>query len=276
MNILCLGSSYTGRYGAFNFSGEHSFYFLSRTSGSRKSLLYFDPLQAMTMDCILDTVPPIEEKGKLLLVYHHIVEPLLTRQGNIPYIYISSTAVFPQIANASLPVFNENSQPNPDNKRGELRLKMEQKICNYYPHAKILRSTGIYGPGRSMIENMLKGNFFSGPRAERVNRLVSRIHVHDLLRLAFALVEKSKRNLVHAVDQNTATYGEIFAFIEKEFGLPMTENQEWQNILKTPIQGRYIRSLYASELLKHNYNYPSYKEGFRDAVRRSKDAKQWL
>ncbi len=272
MKVLFLGASYIGCYAAVNFCKEHSFYFLSRTPGLYAHLNYLDSQtnskqdSKLQIDCIINSIPPHATKKDQPPPYHDYVQRLLTQTKDLPYIYISSTAVFGYHfpSKSPLPIYNEHSKACPDTHRGELRRQMEIQIQATYPHAKILRCAGIYGPKRSIIEQFQAGNF---SRAQLGNRLVSRIHVHDLLRLSLKLgLCPSSPDLVHGVDKKTAPYSEVFSFIEEEFGLDIPI-KDWQN---GPPKGKIIKSLYAAKLLGDSYRFPTYQEGFRTMLANQK------
>ena len=270
MNILCLGTSYTARYAVVNFNFQHDFYFLSRKPNYYPQLKYFDSSQikshGLSIDFILDTIPPPAKNSDAknrFPPYKNEVDAVMAKQ-RIPYIYISSTAVFPADPSCHTlthsPVcFNEKDIPVPDTPRGIARLQMEECIKQHYSQVQILRSTGIYGPGRSILEKIRSGNL---ARTRIGNRFTSRIHVHDLLRLAFALAcQKEGRDrikLVHAVDQDTAPYSEVFNFIQNKFQITIPSGA-WQS--QKP-RGRIIKSIYAEKLLEGQYCFPTYKEGF--------------
>ena len=292
VRILCLGTSYTGRYAAVNFSKLHTFYFLSRRPAFYENLTYFDANKHSEIDCILNTVPPkarLEkatgspqdsspfspegenaqeiDKETLKPAYFEEIQKLLRQRSEqkskISYVYISSTALFPTCLGPDdeITTFNEESQARPETERGKRRLQSEISIHQHYPQAKILRSTGIYGPGRSLVEQFQAANF---SRVKCGNQLISRIHVHDLLRLAFALGQEAQSPaLVHAVDQRTVGYKEVFSFLEKEFGFSVPG--DWPN---APLRGRIIQSLHAKKLLQGKYSFPSYQEGFRAVLAR--------
>ncbi len=266
MQILCLGTSYTACYGAVNFCKDHNFTFLSRSPGSKQNLNYFSPKAKPAIDCIWDTVPPARSKA-LTVPYAAIVGKLMEQKKDLPYIYVSSTAVFPSVSEqgGAIKSYDENSSPAPEDERGERRLRMEELITKSYPHARIIRSTGIYGPRRSLLSQFLSGNF---ARLSLGNRIISRIHVQDLVRLALALSQKKEElpALVCGVDARPAPYSEVFSFLEQELGIPI---QGAAAIAKQPIQGRIIRSLYVSELLGA-YDFPTYKEGFGALYREEK------
>ncbi len=263
MKILCLGASYTGRFLSAHFSGQHRVSFLTRRSGAQAvSSLYRrgDPI-----DAILDTIPPVMTgQGR---PYHREVEQILQANPNLPFLHISSTSLFPQSKTASsladLPQFDEKSPPAPDSRRGEERLLLEKKIGKLYPSAQILRSTAIYGPGRSIIEQFQAGNF---ARAALGNRVVSRIHVYDLCRLILLLISAAPSvaaGLVHAVDRCPAPYSELFAYLEGELQIKIPSFR-----YSDPPVGKIVRSLYAGQLLGR-YRFPTYRQGFAALFRQS-------
>ena len=278
MNFLILGASYTGCYAYVNFSKEHEFYFLSRSYINKINdnikLNKFN-INVNHIDTIIDTIPPISVEDNLsenYFPYQSIVEKLinknLSNSKKINYIYISSTSVFQnydELENFdnTIKIFDENSIPNAISKKGVARLKNEKKILSLYPFAKILRSTGIYGPGRSLVTQIKNKNF---QRISLGNIYTSRIHVHDLLRLCFALSgnikEKNNIKLVHAVDQNTASYSEVLDYIKNELKIeiPFEFNEN------SKPKGRIIKSLYALDLLDNKFTYPTYKEGFNNCI----------
>ena len=215
------------------------------------------------IDCILDTVPPEDGREDALPVYHGVTAKIMSQNNPSSYIYISSTSVFPRSSAQKAAVFDETARPAPDTKRGKIRLRQEKQIESIYPQAKILRSAGIYGPGRSLLNQIQAKNF---SRTRLGNRFVSRIHVHDLLRLAFALGQnQSSPRLVHAVDEKTVPYKKVFSFLESELGVSIPDSWHGPH---APIKGRIIKSLYAKSLLKGKYTFPDYREGFRN-IRRS-------
>ncbi len=287
MNYLILGASYTGCYASVNFSKDNHFYFLSRKSSSeliQNNLRPFDLNTSLrdpskSIDAIIDTIPPILlqenlQRGLVSLAYQKTVESVIENNKKpypVSYIYLSATSVFPSCekkntslsSQTEIPVFNELSCVAPDTQRGENRYLAEKKILEVYPHAKILRSTGIYGPGRSIVHQFWNGNF---GRALLGNLYTSRIHVHDLVRIALALATRERHNtsnekipyIVHGVDQETVPYSEVFLFLKNVLKIKVPNDFDFDEAPR----GRIIKSLYALELLKGKYTYPSYKEGF--------------
>jgi len=261
MKILCLGWSYTGRYLSANFP-EQEVFFLSRRSADLETRGFLshkenDSSDSHTYDLILDCVPPEKEE----LPYRSVVESLLS-QRRIPYVHISATSVFGENSGEEeeLLVFDELSAVCPSDEKGEARVKRELMVREVYG-ARIVRSTGIYGPGRCLALQFQSGNF---ERARSGNRMVSRIHVHDLCRLILA-VSSQEKPLLHAVDTKPSSNLETFVYLEELLGISVPGNWRDQRV-----EGRIIRSLYALSILSI-YRFPTYREGFRDCLLRTED-----
>ncbi|MEQ9365995.1 MAG: hypothetical protein RIF32_17260 [Leptospirales bacterium] len=219
---------------------------------------------------------PGDENAILEPPYHALVKDLLARDSSLPYVHVSSTSVLPGSdrgasraaaeesgdARRAPLEFDETTPVGPENSRGERRLRLERRIRELYPRAGILRSTGIYGPGRSIASQFQRGDF---RRTNSGNVYVSRIHVHDLARLFLAMAACLRKNsddpmarLVHAVDERPTANEEVFSFLERELSVDVPG--DWRG---GGPRGRIIRSLYARDLLGDRYRYPTYVEGFR-------------
>lgn len=259
MKILVLGGSYTGKYIHNHFS-EHIVFFMSRSPADLVSQGYRPWDGAFSwdepFDMILDTVPALlSEKGEIELPYRYPITKILAAFPETAYVHVSSTSVYPQGIEAGeiseLPVYDEKTPPAPENKQGEKRLLLEKNIKAYFSRAKIIRSGGIYGPGRGMAFKIKSGSF---PGSDE-NRMISRIHVHDLSRICLAAAF-SDLDLVNAVDLHPSPNSETYAYLEDCYGKKIPGN--WKD---RPVSGRILKSLYAEKLLGE-FKYPSYKEGF--------------
>lgn len=272
MHILCLGASFTGRYLAANFP-QIELSFFSRSSSDTNSGLHMIDIEQsykVQYDVILDTVPAILDlDGKYKLPYADPVHRLQQAQPELAYIHISSTSVLPGARATAreikyLPHLDESQDFEPDSERGRLRLGLEKNVQAEFSNVYILRAAGIYGPGRSLIDKYLDGDKNSMPACERV---VSRIHVHDLCRMVIALSRAHKtRNfpakIIHAVDTQPVQNSEIFKYLEEEyaFELPKCFHE------RLPA-GRPIISVYRDQLIP-NLRFPDYRSGLADCLAR--------
>ncbi len=271
MNILCLGASFTGRYLWRNFSDRHRVFFLSRRSQqlAEAGLAAFSASEwhrvalHQRIDAVLDTVPAIaaSDSGE------DIAEPPYLREVGQVFgfnpsarlIHVGSTSVYPShLKESDLPGLDEDTAARSGKRGGKRRLLLEQRWMREYPDLRVIRSAGIYGPGRCLALRFKQGDF---RRAAEGNRVVSRIHVHDLCRLILALAEaapqKPAPTLVHAVDESPVPNREVFEFLEEMLGIQVPGN--WR---QEPPRGRKIVSLHAKQLLGGTYRHPSYRQGF--------------
>ena len=268
MRIICLGGSYTGRYLARNFSGEAAVTFLTRNP-ERLRAEGFSAVAANDLPAafdspeslILDTVPTFRRYGKLHLPYRSTLSSLAEGASRPVYLHLSTTAVYPSGFTAQrgedLPTHDEDTTPGPESARAKDRLLLEEAIIDTYAGARILRCGGIYGPDRCLATRFSKGDF---SRAKTGNRMVTRIHVHDLCRLILSFGRAQPRieaNLVNAVDRRPSSNRETFEHLEGVLGI--TVPGDWR---KEAPKGRMVASKYADGLLGGHYRFPTYMEGF--------------
>jgi nucleoside-diphosphate-sugar epimerase len=272
VNILCLGGSYTGRYLASKFSKEHQVAFLSRNPRELREQGYtigepqeLQKLSPKGVDVVLDTVPAVHGEGGLEHPYRRELEGVLTGYPKAAFIHLSSTSVYPMEFSAEneidLPTMDETSPASPDTERGAERLLLEQHVARLVPDVRILRCGGIYGPERCMAVRFKQGDF---RRVESGNRMVSRIHVHDLARLILAagtLGRKSGPKVVNAVDDRSSTNREAFGFLEELLGVRVPG--DWREARP---QGRRVVSLHVRDLLWSGLTYSTYREGFTQCL----------
>ncbi len=264
MRLLALGLSYTARRYARLFP-EVELRVLSRNPAALVATGFQSYAPGEEIDLVLDAVPAIEAAGGLAEPpYRAALDELFGRAGALPFVHISSTSVLPPGRSGErveeLPDYDESCPPAPAERRGELRLALEERMRALYPHVRILRSAGIYGPGRSVPERFQRGDF---SRVDSGNSVVSRIHADDLARLANALLQSAAADaagprLVHGVDQQPTANAEIFLFLEEQLGVVIPG--AWRGA--RPF-GRRVTSRYAADLLGGRYLYPTYREGFR-------------
>ncbi|HSR54260.1 MAG TPA: hypothetical protein VLV83_25830 [Acidobacteriota bacterium] len=272
MRILCLGHSFTGRQLDSHFS-EHQVCFLSRRSAQLREegveALRQSEFQAYLEErppqAVVDTVPAIqdEEGGIEDPPYWPLLEKLLEEHPQTPVVHVSSTSVYPAGADEAqsgdlLPVYNEASEAAPGKARGLRRLLLEHKWIDFLPTLRIVRSGGIYGPGRCLALRIRRGDL---GRIRSGNKMVSRIHVHDLCRVVLAAAgqdEKKAVRVINAVDARSTLNSEVFQWIEEE--LDVIIPGDWRD---APPYGRQVTSLYLPQMIDGHYLYPTFKEGYR-------------
>jgi len=269
LRILCLGGSYTGMYLARNFP-DADVTFLARDP----ERLIFEGFRAVDQDqndggspfdLVLDTVPTVKLEGEIHLPYRTALAPLMTGSNRPVFLHLSTTSVYPSDFTAEhvsdLPTQDEDTPTDPDSDRAKDRLLLEQAVTAAYADAQILRCGGIYGPGRCVATRFRDGDF---SRAGSGNRMVTRIHVHDLCRLILAFGKADAGlpvSTVNAVDERSSSNRDAFAHLEEVLGV--TVPGDWRTARP---MGRSVVSRYAADLLGGQYRFPTYKEGFSNCL----------
>jgi hypothetical protein len=273
MRILCLGGSYTGAYLAGNFL-DADVTFLARDPERlvAEGFSVADPrrIGEQPFDLVLDTVPTVKIDGEIHLPYQADLEPLMSGPKmsgpNRPvFLHLSTTSVYSSNYTAEreqdLPTQDEDTPTGPDSDRAKDRLVLEQAVTAAYTDARILRCGGIYGPGRCVATRFRDGDF---SRAGSGNRMVTRIHVHDLCRLILAFGKADVGlpiSTVNAVDERSSSNRDTFAHLQGVLGV--TVPGDWRTARP---MGRSVVSRYAAGLLDGQYRFPTYKEGFSDCL----------
>ena len=135
------------------------------------SAIHFDDCLP-EVDGIISTIPPING-----------IDPVLERYSPTCWAaYCSSTGVYGDHQGAWV---TEESLCSPSNERSRQRLEIERKWMTL-PNACVLRIAGIYGPSRSVFDQLETA---SAKRIDKPGHVFSRIHVEDIAgfsRLAFS------------------------------------------------------------------------------------------
>ena len=269
LKVLVLGRSFTGRYLRSHFPAEVAF--LGRNESSLPS--NFEP------DLILDTVPAIHGEDGLL---NPLYRDQWMRFAYTPFVHVSSTSVYPMPSVGVLEV-DENSVPG-STERCRARLQVEEAVLKVRPDALIVRSGGLYGPGRSLPWMIAEGRsrFF-----ERGNEIISRIHVHDLCRIILEAAKLMAAGnayfpgferdlLINGVDPEPSSVRETRDYLVEFFhrsdvreairSRGLNPPESLPDIADTSSQ-RLVRSLYTSQF--GPFDYPDYRAGFLDSVLRT-------
>jgi nucleoside-diphosphate-sugar epimerase len=130
---------------------------------------------------------------------------------------------------------------------------------------QIFRLAGIYGPGRSAIDNLRDG---TARRIVKPGQVFNRIHVADIAGTLRAAIDGQGRHAVYNVtDDEPAPPQDVVAFGAKLLGLPVPPDLPFETAELSPM----ARSFYADNkrvsnaLIKSDLSvkleYPSYREG---------------
>lgn len=246
----------------------------TRTSSQAQSLkeqgfeaIIWDSVTPFPYECLKDvthilvTIPP-NEKGDIVLRYLDFSPFSIEWAG-----YLSATSVYGDHHGAWV---SEDSVLNPISPRGRHRLLAETQWLAYkakHPHfpIHIFRLSGIYGPGRSVLDSIRSGVM---QRIDKPRHVFSRIHIEDIVQVLMASVNHPQPGEVYnlADDQPAAT-ADVMAFGCNILGVEVPPLVPFEKAALSPS----LREFYAEQKRVDNHKikeslrvrliYPTYKEG---------------
>ncbi len=132
---------------------------------------------------------------------------------------------------------------------------------------EVFRLSGIYGPGRSVIDNLKAG---TARRIVKPGQVFNRIHVDDIARVLAAAIDKSTGHAVFNVsDDEPAPPQDVVAYAAELLGLPVPPEVTFEEAGLSGMAASFwseskrvsnarIKASLGVELL-----YPTYREGLR-------------
>ncbi|KAK1301360.1 hypothetical protein QJS10_CPB12g00068 [Acorus calamus] len=165
---------------------------------------------------LLISIPPVVDVGDPLLYRHEESLRSALSCGNLQWLcYLSSTSVYGDCGGAYV---DENYPANPLSEFAKARLSAEKgwlKLTHSLGvPTYIFRLGGIYGPGRSALDTIIKQESLS--KAQRIReskQYTARIHVADIYQAIEASFNiQSSRKIYNIVDDDPAPRDEVFAF----------------------------------------------------------------
>lgn len=168
----------------------------------------------LSSDCVLSTIPPILPNRDLVLEAHSDDLRQAVFKRNLKWIgYLSSTGVYGDCGGAWV---KEDRPLKPENEKTRARADVE----NYWSQlhlrgglpVHIFRLAGIYGPGRSALDTLLKFPDESLKIPADDTTFVSRIHVDDIMQvLAASMSNPSKGEVYNVADDLPSTRYDVRA-----------------------------------------------------------------
>ncbi|CAI0436038.1 unnamed protein product [Linum tenue] len=166
---------------------------------------------------LLVSIPPVPGLGDPLLKHGELLRGALG-DGSLQWLcYLSSTGVYGDCSGAWV---DEDYLANPSIEPAKSRLLAENEWLSFGDSlglsTQVLRLGGIYGPGRSAIDTMIKQQPLTSRQKMRSSkRYTSRVHVEDICQALRATIEMpSIRRIYNVVDDDPAPREEVFAYAE--------------------------------------------------------------
>ena len=155
--------------------------------------------------------------------------------------------------------------------RGHWRVRAEDswlelaEVAGWRLH--ILRLAGIYGPGRSVLDKVARGE---ARRIVKPGQVFNRIHVADIARLIErAVAAKGPGLILNAADDEPAPPQDVIAYAAALLGLPPPPEEEFATADMTPMarsfyaDNKRISTMLAKQAVGFAPAFPTYREGLR-------------
>ncbi len=215
---------------------------------------------------LLATAPPGQAGDPVLARYAEAI-------GSAPNLrwigYLSTTGVYGDRQGGWV---DEETQPAPSSDRARRRLAAEQAwrgMAGPRP-LDIFRLGGIYGPGRSQLDDLKAGH---AHRILQPGHMFGRIHVGDIAGGVMAAMARPPQGarVLNFVDDEPAESAVVVAEAAHLLGVPAPParplNQAWPGMSEMArsfwAENRKVASRKTQEWLSYRWQYPSYREGLR-------------
>lgn len=161
------------------------------------------------------SIPPVPGIGDPMLQHQQLIRKALLG-GNLQWLcYLSSTSVYGDCGGAWV---DEDYPPNPTREVGKLRLAAEEGWLDLGQSlglsTRVFRLGGIYGPGRSAVDTIIKQEALSkSQRMRGYRQFTSRIHVEDIVQaIKGSICTSSSREIYNIVDDDPAPREAVFEY----------------------------------------------------------------
>jgi len=272
MNLLIFGLGYTGR--AIAKAALAAGFAVTATSRAPKiqaqpgvRIIPFTSAEAAIAAAthILSTAAPDEQGDPVLARYAQDI----AAAPNLRWIgYLSTTGVYGDRGGAWV---DEDSLPAPGSDRTKRRVEAEQGWMKFHVAVDIFRLAGIYGPGRSMFDDLRTGQ---GRRVIKPGHVFGRIHRDDIAQAVLTAMRRAAPpgvNIFNLVDDEPAASADVVVEAAGLLGVepppPVAFEDAWEKM--SPMaktfwaENRKVSATKTKAALGISWKYPTYREGLR-------------
>ena len=190
--------------------------------------------------------------------------------------YLSTTGVY---GNTFGEWVSENDPANPVQERSKRRLLCEEKWINTSLPTQIFRLPGIYGPGRSTLDSILKKNIKVIFKKDQV---FSRIHVADIANAIIYLILNQNKfafyKIINIADDNPCSQIEVIRYSYQLLRMQMPEQIDFEEAKKnlSPIalsfweENRRVSNSLLCKELGYQLIHKDYKSGLQNCLKHLK------
>jgi nucleoside-diphosphate-sugar epimerase len=205
-------------------------------------------------------------------------DPVLSRHGDVIAAaadlrwigYLSTTGVYGDRAGAWV---DEHTEPAPISDRSRRRLAAEdawRRLADCRA-VDIFRLAGIYGPGRSVLDDLRAGK---ARRVSRPGHAFGRIHRDDIVRAVLTAMcqdRASGARILNLADDEPAQSSDVVAEAALLLGIPPPPVVLFEQVADAMssmarsfwAENRKVSSRWTQQALGLRWLYPTYREGLR-------------
>jgi nucleoside-diphosphate-sugar epimerase len=218
-----------------------------------------------TVTHLLVSAPPDREGDPLLVRYAADIAAAssLTWVG-----YLSTIGVYGDRDGAWV---DETTAPNPQTDRSRWRLDAEKAWIalgrSHSARVEIFRLPGIYGPGRSAIDNLRAG---TARRIVKPGHVFNRIHVADIANtLAAAIATPARYDIYNVADDEPASSEDVLLYAAKLLQVPPPPALPITSAELSPMAKSFYSECrrVANQRIKRDLGvklaYPTFREGLQ-------------
>jgi nucleoside-diphosphate-sugar epimerase len=214
---------------------------------------------------VLVSIPPDLEGDAVL---RHFADDLAALPDLAWIGYLSTIGVYGDCKGAWV---DETAQVRPASERSLRRAQAEQEWMTFGAETghrvDIYRLAGIYGPGRSVIDNLRKG---TARRVVKPGQVFNRIHVDDIARVLSAAIEtQTEHRLFNVSDDEPTPPQDVVAYAAELLGVPVPPAIPFAEAGLTGLAASFwgetkrVRNGRIRGDLGVDLVYPTYREGLR-------------
>ncbi len=184
--------------------------------------------------------------------------------------YLSTTGVYGDRNGGWV---DEVTEPVPVSDRSRRRLAAEEQWRRLADRCAVdvFRLAGIYGPGRSVFDDLRAG---TARRVDKPGHTFGRIHRDDIVRAVIAAMQQHRESgvrVLNLVDDAPAESAEVVAEAARLLGVAVPETTPFASAWTTmsPMarsfwaEHRKVSGRRTQQMLGLRWRYPSYREGLR-------------
>ena len=251
-----------------------------RTRNSKGADFIFNTEQELSNEIldgathVLSCIPPLLNGEDPVLLK---LKTKLINSKNIKWVgYLSTTGVYGDRKGGWV---DEDTLPNPQQERSVRRFMCEKQWIETKLPVQILRLPGIYGPGRSAFDSLLKG---TAKMIDKPGQVFSRIHVDDIAGSVLFLInlysQGKNPSVVNIADNLPTNNLEVIAYAAKlaKKSLPLTIPFEIAKTNMSPMalsfwqENRRVDNKLLCNKLGYSLIYPDFKTGLKNCFSKLK------